>query len=44
MGSIIHVGEEREGHSVYGNGHLASFEDLDSEGQDLMIGVFLTQL
>ncbi|BFG36997.1 hypothetical protein CerSpe_232710 [Prunus speciosa] len=32
------TGEEREGHSVYGNGHLASFEDLDSEGQDLMIG------
>ncbi|XP_048324377.1 uncharacterized protein LOC107411969 isoform X2 [Ziziphus jujuba] len=31
-------GEEREGHSTAGNGHLAHSEDPDSEGPDLMIG------
>lgn len=46
MGSINHVDEEeREGQSFSfsGNGHLASFEDLDSEGLDFMTGAFLVQ-
>lgn len=44
MVSVIHVGEDSEGYSFFGNGHLASFEDHYSEGQDLIIGVFGTSL